>query len=134
MENSEFNEHYGEVIHDLVTRCPVARSTAGDGYWVVTRYEDVRACAQDWETFSSAAGGVFLTAMEGVRKQVLEEMDPPLHDHWRKILGHFLGPVAVARYADSIRAVCGELIDGFIEDGRCDIVPAFSAPFPGLCS
>jgi cytochrome P450 len=35
------------------SRCPVARSDAYGGFWVVTRYEDVLRIAQDWRTFSS---------------------------------------------------------------------------------
>jgi len=32
-------------------RCPVAHSDRYDGFWVVTRYEDVYEVAQDWRRY-----------------------------------------------------------------------------------
>jgi cytochrome P450 len=32
---------------------PVARTEEGGGFWLVTRYDDVKRVLEDWETFSS---------------------------------------------------------------------------------
>jgi cytochrome P450 len=132
MDAREFNEHYGPIIEDLLTHCPVARSDAGDGYWLVSRYEDVRRVAQDWRTFSSEADGVLLEHLGERQINIPEESDPPRHDEWRKVLNPFFGPSYVARYEEAIRAIADDLIDQFVADGECDLVDAFSGPFPGL--
>ena len=56
LDSKEFADDYEEVLSSLVSKCPVAHSDVAGGYWVVSRYEDVRACAQDWQTFSSEGG------------------------------------------------------------------------------
>lgn len=61
-----------------------------------------------------------------------EETDPPRHDQWRRILNRYFSPTYVARYEPAIRATCDGLIDQFIADGECDIVPVFTGPLPGI--
>jgi cytochrome P450 len=59
-----------ETLAPMRERCPVARSNRYEGFWVVTRYEDVLAVAQDWQTFSSAHG-LTVQAIRGGDKVVL---------------------------------------------------------------
>src|SRR3546814_12203121 len=47
-----------DILDTMVAKCPEVRSNVGDGYWMVTRHEDVRRVGQDWKTFSSAKGYV----------------------------------------------------------------------------
>ncbi len=53
LDAPDFAENYDEVLAELVGKCPVAHSKVAGGYWVVSRYEDVRESAQDRQTFSS---------------------------------------------------------------------------------
>ena len=52
----EVAQHLNETLDVMRTRCPVARSDAHGGYWIVSTYQDVLRVAQDWKTFSSAHG------------------------------------------------------------------------------
>src|SRR4051812_44671507 len=45
-----------DALEILPTRCPVTHSDQWDGFWVVSKYEDVLHVLQDWETFSSELG------------------------------------------------------------------------------
>jgi len=44
-----------EIFGYARAQCPVARTEAGGGFWLVTRYDDVKRVLEDWETFSSTA-------------------------------------------------------------------------------
>jgi cytochrome P450 len=130
IDDPKFNEHFFEILDDMVAHCPVVRSNVGEGYWMVTRQEDVRRIGQDWKTFSSAKG-YQPNRPEGLPYLYPEESDPPQHTAWRRALNPFLSPKAVANYEDAIRADCNTLIDRFIDRGDCDFVTEFGAKLPG---
>jgi len=78
IEDPAFAEQFEDVLEHLVTTCPVARSKVGPGYYVFNRYHDVRRCATDWRTFSSADGWL-LNPPEGNLPILPEDLDPPYH-------------------------------------------------------
>jgi cytochrome P450 len=131
LDSAEFTADYEHVLGDLVTKCPVARSNVAGGYWVISRYDDVRACAQDWETFSSEAGGFEPGRADAEAKLYPVELDPPYQTRWRNALGPYFAPRAIREREDSIREQADVLIDGFIEAGKCDFVADYAAHLPG---
>lgn len=126
----EFNDNFTDVLDELVAKCPVAHSTVGEGYFVINRYEDVKAAGQDWQTFSSAKGFQPNRA-EGVPYLYPEESDPPYHNNWRTVLNPFFAPGPVADMEDSIRADAKELIEAFVNDGSVEFRAQFAAELPG---
>lgn len=76
IDDPMFNEHFFDILDEMVTKCPVVRSNVGAGYWMVTRQEDVRRVGQDWRTFSSAKG-YQPNRPEGLPYLMPEESDPP---------------------------------------------------------
>jgi cytochrome P450 len=130
IDSPVLNEHFYPVLDALVEKCPVARSTVGEGYTVINRYADVKKAGQDWRTFSSAKGFQPNRA-EGVPYLYPEECDPPYHTNWRRGLNAFFAPEVVNGYEDSIRADAVELIDAFIGSGTCEFVGEFAAELPG---
>jgi cytochrome P450 len=131
LDSPEFAADYEDVLADLVSKCPVAHSNVAGGYWVVSRYDDVRQCAQDWPTFSSEGGFEPGRGGEGGAKLYPVELDPPYQTRWRNALGPYFGPRAIRERADSIREQVDALIDEFIEKGECDFVEEFAAHLPG---
>jgi cytochrome P450 len=131
LDAPEFAANYDEVLTDLVTKCPVAHSNVAGGYWVVSRYEDVRECAQDWERFSSEGGFEPGRGGEGGAKLYPVELDPPYQTRWRQALGPYFNPRVIARREDSIRQQVSALIDSFVERGSCEFVSEFAAQLPG---
>src|SRR5580704_5303546 len=57
-------------------QCPVAHSEAHGGFYMFTRYADVRAAAKDWRTYSSADG--FTLPPLPIRAFAIQA-DPPQH-------------------------------------------------------
>lgn len=127
----EFNERFDDVITEMATKCPVAHSNVGHGYKVLNTYKDVKNAARDWRTFSSAKG-YLMNRPEGTPLILPEESDPPYHDTWRKVLNPFFAPGPIGEYEDNIRKSANELIDTFIENGRCDFVTEYAALLPGI--
>ena len=73
---------------------PTPEIMDGDGFWVVTKYDDVVAVSRDWQTFSSEkspsreGGGIMISDASpefGVGNMMLM-MDPPKHTRYRKIV------------------------------------------------
>ena len=89
LDAPDFAENYDEVLTELVSTCPVAHSKVAGGYWVVTRYDDVKESAQDWETFSSEGGFEPGRGGEGGAKLYPVELDPPYQTRWRQALGPY---------------------------------------------
>jgi cytochrome P450 len=56
--------------------------------------------------------------------------DPPEHTRYRQVLQPFFSPRATARWQPGIRALAGELIDGFAGRGECDLVADLAVPLP----
>jgi cytochrome P450 len=130
IDDPAFNEHFFDILDEMVAKCPVVRSNVGDGYWMVTRQADVRKVGQDWRTFSSAKG-YMPNRPEGLPYLMPEESDPPKHTAWRTTLNPFLSPKAVAKYDEQIRADANTLIDRFIDAGECEFVADFGSKLPG---
>jgi cholest-4-en-3-one 26-monooxygenase len=71
---------------------------AAQGFWAVTRYDDVRAISRDHETFSAELGSTFITdqepeTLEMIRMTILN-MDPPKHSRYRRLVSAFVTEVA----------------------------------------
>jgi cytochrome P450 len=130
IDDPRFNEHFFDVLDDMVAHCPVVRSNVGEGYWMVTRQADVRRVGQDWKTFSSAKG-YQPNRPEGLPYLYPEESDPPIHTAWRRTLNPYLSPKSVAPYEGTIRKDANALIDRFIDKGECEFVSEFGAKLPG---
>ncbi len=131
VEDPAFAEDFEGVLEHLVAKCPVAHSSVGPGYRALNRYEDVRRAGADWRTFSSADGWM-LDPPEGNLPILPEDLDPPYHTAWRRVLNPFFKPSAIRDIEPHARRYARELIDAFAERGECEFVSAFAAQLPGL--
>jgi cytochrome P450 len=127
----QLSQNLNSTLRKMRRGCPVAHSDAHEGYWVVTRYEDVLAVAQDWRTFSSALG-IGIPGQEITIPVIPEIMDPPEHKTYKRIITPFFTPARVEPFEEATRQLVTRLIDGFIGQGSCDFQADFAKPFPGL--
>jgi cytochrome P450 len=122
-------------LHPTLARmregCPVAHSDEYGGYWVVTKYEDVLAVAQNWEAFSSAHV-LSVSSTKGVVRNLPVEADPPEQRVFKRLINPYFTPAAVAKWEEPTRALVTHLIDQFIEQGSCDFMDDFARPYPSL--
>jgi cytochrome P450 len=73
----DFREHAPEIYARLRRECPVAFTANHGGFWVVSRYDDVFAAAQDQATYSSAFSVVVPPTDVGFLPP--HEVVPPAH-------------------------------------------------------
>ena len=106
----------------------------GEGFWVVTRYDDVMTVLKDWETFSSELGGV--ATIETLPEDVLVarrnfmETDPPRHSQFRRIFAADFTPRSVKRYEPWLRGLVVEVLDEALARDEIEAVHDIAAPIP----
>jgi len=111
------------------------------GYWVVSRYDDVKAVFRDNVTFSPSIALERVVppseeAMETLKRynyemnRTLVNEDEPAHMERRRVLmEHFL-PHNLAAKEDMIRTLTREKVDAFVDAGRVDLVGAMLWEIP----
>jgi cytochrome P450 len=132
-----FDHHDPEFAKDpwpqlahLRQTCPVARSEAYDGFWVLTGYDEIKQVAHDDATFSSAETILIPPKKNASQKSIPIEMDAPEFVEYRKIMQSLFAPPAVERLNPVIEYYANHCIDEFIENGEVDIVHDFADPLP----
>lgn len=127
------SETFWSTLRGMRQECPVTRSGAhGKGQWIVTRHEHVSTVAREWGSFSSKFGAAPVAFDEGEAqfKLLPQDLDPPDHRNYRKVLNPFFGPPAVAMREQQIRDIAGEIIDAFAAQGSCEFMSSFAVTFP----
>lgn len=112
---------------------PVSYSGRGNGCWILTTYDDISAVLRKNNrgviSFPNSPDGV---NRQGSQKAMIPiELDGSEHRQYRTILDPLFSPKKVAALEPKLRLAANQLIDGFIETGRCDFSSAFALPFPG---
>ncbi|WFC65444.1 cytochrome P450 [Achromobacter denitrificans] len=103
------------------------------GYWVVTRYDDIKAVFRDNHTFSPSialekitptgpeANAVLATYGYAMNRTLVNE-DEPAHMPRRRALMDPFTPEALKHHEPMVRRLTREYVDRFIDDGRADLV------------
>lgn len=132
----------------LREQAPIHRSP--NGYWVVSRYDDVQAIYKDPARFSSSIVGkeamaqgesgatMQLPDMGDLKVDLIELMatpsivatDPPKHTEMRRIANRAFMPSRVAQWDSFIQHTVDELLDAARDDGAWDVVAGLSMPLP----
>jgi cytochrome P450 len=105
----------------------------GNGFWCITRYDDVVAVMKDWRTFSSETGATALEDLDpdqlAARKSMLDT-DPPKHSSLRAIVNKGFTPRAVAAYEDLLRTLTRQILDDALPKGEFDFVEEVAKELP----
>lgn len=119
------------TYRELRERCPVAHSdTYDDGFWVLSRYDDVRAASLNPKVFSSDEDDLLIPEThQGWLLPV--QSDPPMTAQYRRTLNHLFSITAVRALEPSIREWATDAIDEVIEQGSCDFARDIARPVPG---
>ena len=90
--SEEFAQNWPETYAELRRTCPVAHSDRHDGFYVVTRHDDVRAVLHDPATYACSRDLVFdgrstggVTVPVNPVRMGMMEMDPPESQGFRRI-------------------------------------------------
>lgn len=109
---------------------PVARSERWEGFWALTRYDDIVRVTQDPETFSSLKASIPASTQPEDPVRGPLEVDPPAHAPYRALLNPYFAPRQIRRLEPEIRAIAAELLDGAIAAGTVDVVAEVAFPMP----
>jgi cytochrome P450 len=109
--------------------CPIAHTERDQGAYLPTRYEDVRAIANDTTHFSSRRVIVREVRPEPVPAPPITS-DPPHHKQFKQLLLPLFTAEAMTGLESKARTICNELIDKFITDGHCDAAQQYTRRIP----
>ncbi|WP_051471043.1 cytochrome P450 [Patulibacter minatonensis] len=141
-----FTEDPYRYYPKLLRECPV-KHEPGVG-WLVSRYADVRTMALNTKDFSSSVAGEGGPRHMGVSEEpfsqevldLLEQYhpmdnalftaDPPHHTRHRALVNKALNPRRVRKLEGAMRQIAHELVDAFVDDGRCELHTQFGIGLP----
>jgi cytochrome P450 len=136
-----FTENWREIYRDLRGSCPVAHTDAHGGFYVITRYADVKrvmsdpetfACGRDLEVGGTVTGGVTIP-INPVQMGMMET-DPPLSQAYRRSIANLFTSKAITEYEPRMAEIVTWTVDRIIENGRLDFVDDLANPLPAMVS
>lgn len=112
-------------------------------YWVVTRYEDIKAILADPKTFSAGNAQTpirplapevtqMLQAGGFGARPVMSNADPPVHTRIRKYTWQAFTPKRIAQLEPDVRRLVTRFIDRFAGERRADLVREMFYELPVL--
>ena len=110
---------------------PVHFSECYGGYYILTRYEDVRNALLNWELFSSARPGV-TSIPASVKRDFQEiplEFDPPDHTLYRRLVSGFFTRNAIKELEPGFRVIATDLLNVIVEARGGDFIQDFALPY-----
>ncbi|SEG81425.1 Cytochrome P450 [Thermomonospora echinospora] len=101
-------------------------------FYAVSRHADVERGLPDWQTFSSARGGILELIKSGIEipPGTLIFEDPPLHDIHRRLLSRVFTPRRIAALEPRVRDFCTRTLDPLVGTDRFDLIEAVGAQMP----
>ena len=125
-----WTENRFPIWDELRAECPVVHTKRFLGCYMPTTYEAVKQIAYDTEHFSSRR-----VIVRDVRPDITQSAppitsDPPHHKPAKQLLLPPFTPDAMKKLEPRVRAICNELIDEFIADGRCDAAARYTKHIP----
>ena len=130
--NARAPESWGSAHADfgrLRATCPVAHTRSFDGFWVLTKYDDVSEAVRSPETFLTSVQNVVPRVAFTGRRPPLH-LDPPEHTPYRSVLNRFFTQAKVEALRPHIRSSVVDLLRPMIDAGTVDFCEDFAHPLP----
>ena len=123
----EVGSHW-QKANELREASPTFFNTHAQGYWVFTRYDEVREMYQHPEIFSSES--ITPWEPEPAYRFVPTQIDPPDHAKYRQLLSRWFSPNAVNRITPESHELARRLVTDLAARGECDFVADFAMRLP----
>jgi cytochrome P450 len=120
--------HYAN-LNELREAGPAFWNTVNGGFWMVTRYAEIREALQNNAVFTNDVLNP-LSQREDHMLLLPQHLNPPEHVKYRHILNPWFSPAAVDRITPLARSRCAALIDELAGTGSCDFVSDFGIVYP----
>ena len=117
---------------------PTSNTPDGEGFWCLTRYEDVEWAAKQADLFSSAGGGdrdgggtLIEDLPAGFAAGVLFNMqDDPRHRQIRRLVTPSVSPKRLRTIEEELTVRRDAILDSAMADGTCDFLVDVAAELP----
>lgn len=96
--------------------------------WILSRYADIVAAGNDWETYSSAKGNM-MTELPGRAGATLGTTDPPRHDRLRGLIQQAFMKRNMETLSEPIRNIAREAAAGLRGKKQFEFIGDFSSKF-----
>ncbi len=103
------------------------------GIYGMARYAQVHAALNDWQTFISGAGAGIQDLRKGKAwrpRSIVLEVDPPLHDQTRGVMGRVLAGPAVRKLREKFELEAERLVEDLVSRGTFDAVADLATAYP----
>ncbi|WP_197380762.1 cytochrome P450 [Mycolicibacterium mengxianglii] len=108
-----------------------------DGYWVITKHEDIKQISRDGELWSTNAKGAVMRLPDSVTadqldltKALLVNHDPPSHTRLRKLVSRLFTPRAVAALERKLAQTAHEIVSAAVAKGTGNFVDDIAMGLP----
>ncbi len=110
-----------------------------DGFWALTKHDDIVRVSKDPQTFSSSQPGILMTygdpevadpAATAALVSNMIAMDPPQHTFYRKMVSPKFSPRSLKDMEDGLRNKVKELLDEASKQKEFDFVTEISEKIP----
>jgi cytochrome P450 len=118
-----------EDFKRMRAQCPVAHSDAFEGFWAVTRYEDVLGMLMDPQMYITSVRNVVPGSSTTGRRPPLH-LNPPEHTPYRRAIDRALSSTRVASIEPATRSIARDLMRTFVSLGEADFVSEFASRLP----
>jgi cytochrome P450 len=128
----EFARDPLRALSELQSRCPVAKSSHAEGFWLLTSYDLAFEALHTPEIFSSRPNehGRGIPPQPGAGSLAPIDYDQPELGLYRSFLLAALSPGSVREMQPIITDMTNDLIDQFIERGTADLSDELFTPLP----
>jgi cholest-4-en-3-one 26-monooxygenase len=110
---------------------------ADDGFWVVSRHQDIKEISRDTDTFSSAQNTAIIRFGEELTREQIEaqrlillNMDPPDHTKVRRIVSRGFTPRAVSALEEPLRQRARRIVEEAAASSTGDFVAQIACELP----
>jgi cytochrome P450 len=111
-----------------------SNSTLDNGYWVLSKHQDVMDVSRNPHLFSSYVGTAFMMDPKGEDlpglQAMLINMDPPGHVKYRRLVQRGFTPRMVSSLEPRIRAHARRIVDNVARKGGCEFVTEIACELP----
>ncbi len=128
--NPEVQDDPHPFFDKIRASCPVAWSERYEGFWVLSKYDDVYRAYQEPNTFSSYPNPIPAEGMGNARPVIPVEIDPPDHTAYREILAPLFTAHRIRPLEAKIQAHAEELVAGIKAKGGCNFAAEFAKVLP----
>lgn len=117
------------LLAQLRAAGPAVYSTVHDVY-VLTRYDDVRNAAENWQSFTSSHGAALTPERNAQMEGSVLSTDPPEHDQLRAVLSDKLAPRGLAKVRDQMATYAERLVTEVTSNSSFDGVVDIARVYP----